>query len=121
MADAIYVKPLGETEQCEHCGGRVDPEWVVLASDGETEIAGPFETRGEAKQEAISQRDGVAVVLLRADGSVHSEMRAASEPDERPRAAAAMVSERRQRSEAAAEDKRNGQVVNGGTASDGGE
>ena len=80
MADEIYVKPVANKETCSKCGQRVGPEyhWFVVASDGESEISGPFDTRGEAKLEAIEQSEGVAIVLLRADGSRHSEMRPAS-------------------------------------------
>lgn len=85
MAETIYVCPTSETTVCEHCGSEVPPEWVVLDDPDGEPIDGPFATRGEAKQSAIDNRTDEAIVLLRADGSVHSEMRPAivsAPPDE---------------------------------------
>jgi hypothetical protein len=77
MAGTLYVKPANETEPCPHCGQGVPPSWQLL-EDPDGEPLGEFDTRGEAKQAALDNRTDEAVVLLRADGSVHSEMRAAT-------------------------------------------
>lgn len=83
MSDTLYVKPLGEAAACSKCGHSVPPQWGVFKKPDGRRSQGPFDTRGEAKQAALDSRTTEAVVLLRADGSVHSEMRPAvvsSEP-----------------------------------------
>jgi hypothetical protein len=109
MAGTLYVKPASETESCPQCGQDVPPQWLRLEEpDGEP--LGEFDTRREAKEAALEERTDEAVVLLRADGSVHSEMRAEGELDERPHA-----NRRPDRSPDQSEDQI---VVNGGAASE---
>lgn len=77
MAGTFFVYPTSESQTCEHCGSEVPPQWAVKDDlDGDV-VFGPFDSRGEAKQAALDNRSDEAVVLLRADGTTHSEMRAA--------------------------------------------
>jgi hypothetical protein len=115
MSDTLYVKPVGGGE-CDHCGQPVPPEWVVLDDPDGEPLEGPFKARSEAKEAALALRDGEAVKLLRADGSVHSEMRAAGEPDERNEAGLSREDRREARRRRRGTP---GVTVQGGVASDG--
>lgn len=79
--EALFIRPLGETSTCEHCGGPRPPEWAVFDADdlddGDDAISEVYATRGEAIQFALDDQRQEAIVLLRADGSVHSEVRPA--------------------------------------------
>ena len=49
-------------------------ETLVEARPVETVRLGAFDTRAEAFEDALIERTTEAIVLLRADGSVHSEL-----------------------------------------------
>jgi hypothetical protein len=79
--EALFIRPLGETSTCEHCGGPRPPEWAVFdndtTNDAEDAVSSVVATRGEAIQVALDSQRQEAIVLLKADGSVHSEVRPA--------------------------------------------
>lgn len=54
-----------------------DGSWYWRKADTESE---PFETRGQAFEDALVERDEEAIVLLREDGSVHGELYHAGSP-----------------------------------------
>jgi hypothetical protein len=72
--ETIYVRPTSGTGKCSECGQDVPPQWEVSGSRTGKATAGPFATRGEAKQSALDNRTQEAVVLLRADGSEYGEL-----------------------------------------------
>lgn len=76
MAGTLYVKPADETTSCPECGQDIAPRWQLLDEPDGTPLD-EFDTRSEAQQAAIDNRTDEAVLLLRADGSTHSEMVAA--------------------------------------------
>lgn len=77
MADEVYVQPVKNTDKCTKCKQRIGPKYHWRVSEGD-DLDEEFDNRSDAIEAALGVSGDLAVVLLRADGSRHGELKPAA-------------------------------------------